>query len=1166
MPTKILVIDEKPDESDGTVGWLRQQAYEVTIVDQAEQASAIAEQVQPDLVLLSAALRSTSSTEVSQRLRQNSNSAHIPIILLTERSGTEARAESIRTGANDFVSLPLKPADLKYKINAILNAGTLALGDNFRLLDETCNAALLMLPCNLAWLLIIEDGTLRSRMIASDRGRGSSAGEVFLRLMAGGESGHPSFLLVPGDNPLSDIVLDGNSLINVTLDDLQNVTDGGPLLRAVKQLQLSYVHFLPLEGGGQTIGMLVLGSKQAHDNTSTHGQKLILAIMNQAATVVENSRLVMGLAARQEQMRAEQAFRKMVLDTMGDALVVIDDEAIIRYANNRLLRMSGYTREELYGNSVGAIFHSSARDTLISALRREGSPTVNFSQQLVTKTGRIIPVLMSRSTGAVGGTADRSTVLVLSDLSEQKRREQALERQSERLRALNRAAQAITSALSVDDVIALLLQSTAEIVQSRSTCLFMRNDSNADRYSVVAAIGVQAEALDQMLSVNGTGLIGQVIQDRKGRLVAQVAQETDPAQQVEPAGSALLVVPLMVIDQVIGVLEAVDKVEGKFVQEDLEILENLVSSASVAIENARLFGQTQRRVNELSTLLESSAAVSSTLEIGSVLELIARRLLEALSVVHCSIATWNRGSGALVVLAKVSNAYWDIDCGPQRSPAMSKWLSIILEQELPCFFRLADERLDSPMQAYMRNLGVDNALLFPLRWGEEVVGLLELFNTRPEAPFDTRSLEAVDECIKRWRDQLRKQGQGEWFERDSLTDLYQRVVRPSGATWCIISRWDSSTRTIRSMRESGFAFWDDETGLYYELRRYPLMELTLTDGSTITLDAETLRHDPNERQMIADIGAGTGLIIPLLVRGEAIGLVKLLDSTSDRVFDIAEITLSQGIGNVVANAMENAQLYKSLERRADALQAAYDELRLSDKVKDALIQNLSHELQTPLHQVVMQLDLLMDGAFGPVTTDQHETMQSSMAKITGLGDMIRDMVSLRALDTDGLAFEYRSLNQIIETVVRSVMPKANQFGLQIVTDLPAETSQVWADSGRIAEVLDQLVDNAIKFSPRNERSADRLEIRVEDSSSLMVQVCVEDYGIGIPSEEFDKIFHRGYQVDGSMTRRFGGTGLGLALARQIVEAHGGKIWVESSGSGGSQFLFTIPKTEIKSQD
>ena len=104
------------------------------------------------------------------------------------------------------------------------------------------------------------------------------------------------------------------------------------------------------------VGMLVLASKEPHDLSKPQGQKLIMALVNQASTVVENTRLVSHLAARQEQMRVEQAFRKMVLDTMGDGLVVIDEDAVIRYVNNRLLRMSGYTRMELYGNSIGVIF------------------------------------------------------------------------------------------------------------------------------------------------------------------------------------------------------------------------------------------------------------------------------------------------------------------------------------------------------------------------------------------------------------------------------------------------------------------------------------------------------------------------------------------------------------------------------------------------------------------------------------------------------------------------------------------------------------------------------------------------------------------------------------------------------------------------------------------
>src|SRR5260221_11895010 len=117
MPTKILVIDANTDGSNGSDGpaaWLRQQSYEVTVLDQAEQVATVAEQVQPDLVLLSASLQNANIGEVCQRLHQNNSSAHIRIILLTERSGSEARAESIRAGSKDFLSMRLKPANLKY--------------------------------------------------------------------------------------------------------------------------------------------------------------------------------------------------------------------------------------------------------------------------------------------------------------------------------------------------------------------------------------------------------------------------------------------------------------------------------------------------------------------------------------------------------------------------------------------------------------------------------------------------------------------------------------------------------------------------------------------------------------------------------------------------------------------------------------------------------------------------------------------------------------------------------------------------------------------------------------------------------------------------------------------------------------------------------------------
>ncbi len=1170
MPIRILVVSDQIEEIDAILNWLRQDGHEAILAVHGDslQALAIAEQALPDLVLVSTAIERVSGVEISQQLRHNTNTAQIPILLLTDHAQSAARAELIQAGANDCITRPLKKAVFKQKLNAILNTATLALGDNYRLLDETCQAALFLLPSNLAWLLTLDGASLHSRMIASDRGNGSSAGEVFLRLVADGQAGHPAFPITPDDNLLADALLNAEPQVNLTIQQLQALPGSVSFIRGLTQLRLSFVHLLPLTAMGQVIGLLVLASKQSHDMTTVEGQKLVMSVVNQASMAVGNSQLIATLAVRQEQNHADQAFRKMVLDTMGDGLVVIDDEAIIRYANLRLFRMTGYSRQDLYGKSVGAIFHPDGREALVNNLKRQARATISFGQRLQTKAGDEIPVLMSRTTGALGingapGTKNAlQTALVISDVSEQKRRERELERQGERLRALNQAVQVITSALTADDINTSLVQAATSIVKCKTASLFMRKESQPDSYSVVAAIGPEANTLLNLTASVGEGVIGAVAHDRKARLVALNGHSPKSVRETMTGANTLVAVPLIVIDQVIGVLEVNEKIDGQFGQEDVEILENLAASASVAIENARLFAQSQRRVNELSTLLEASAAVSSTLEINNVLELIARRLIEVLDVARCSIAMWNRAANELVILAKTCNAYWVPGTGPARPTSIMGLYNIILQDGLPCVFHRGDANLDPRMQSYMASLGMVDALLMPIRFGQKVVGLIELFSTNDGARFSGRNLQNIEESINRWREQVRRRDNEEWFDRDGLTDLYQWVVRSSGATWCIISSWEGGEVSIRTVREIGFVVWDSDSGLHDDLGNYPLMAQSLTAGLPITLQPIPLEADPNERAAMAQVGASGGLIVPLMARGESIGLVKLLDN-ENRSFDLAEISLCQGIGNVVANALENAQLYLSLERRANALQAAYDELRLSDKVKDSLIQNLSHELQTPLYQIVMQLDLLLDNAFGPLNEEQRENMQSAVTKVTGLSELIRDIISLRSLDIEDFVFKDSSLEEIVDAAVRSLLPKAYKAGLQIVTGFPPIVSPVWADADRVREVLDQLIDNAIKFSPKSERKADRVEIRVEDNGT-MLDVCVQDFGIGIPETEFDKIFHRGYQVDGSLTRRFGGTGLGLALARQIVEVHGGKIWVESMVSGGSQFHFTIPKTDVKS--
>lgn len=1153
MAQKILVADAHPQGFEPILDWLQREDYEITRLTRSEQVLPTAEQLGPDLILLSTAMPGIDGIELCRRLRRHNALVQTPIILIAPSNAAEIHAEGILAGANDVISKPVQPSqisDIQQRVNALLVSPASTMTNSNRLLEETCQSALAILNCNLAWLMIAEGGMLRSRAIVSEHG--VSAAEVFLRLVNSGAVGQPTFPLLPGDNPLSAVALGAAPLVNVAVQQVQGMVNGMALYRALAQLRLTYVHFLVLTSSGQMTGLLLLGCTSEHDTTSARGQRLLTALINQAGTVIENVRLVNYLAIHEERLRTEQAFRSMVLDTMADGLVVVDQQTIIRFVNNRLLMMSGYSYQELYGNSVGVIFHPEGRDMLLESLGRPGRTTVSFSQQLITKRGSIIPVLMSRAVAPQSRSVEPQMVLVLSDLTEQRRREQALESQSEQLRMLNRAVQTITSALSLEDVIEMVLQATFEIVKCVNACIFIQSEVQPDVLHVIAAKGPQAETLRTATARVGQGIVGQVIESRTPIFTPYIATIPGSELSIERQGSAVIAIPLVVMDEVIGVLEVINKAEGHFSEDDAKILENLASAASAAIENARLYGQSQRRVTELSMMLDASGAVSSTLDIGSVLELIARRLADAMSVNRCSIATWDQTANRLITLAETCNAYWLPGDGPERQITGTALATAVLQREQVSIARVNDAGLEPRMREVFARSGMCHAMIIPLSVGATVVGTVELYNVQEDRPFTPQQAQLVKEAIAHWRGQLLRSHV--WYEYENLTDLYRLVEQVSHASWCIISGWDRRDKRIRALREVGFAVWEERSGVPYRLDAYPTMSTSLQQGLPMTLIPALLFNDPDTQALMAGLGVHTGLIIPLLVRGESSGLVQLLDIAQDRNFDIAEITLCQGIANVVGNALENARLYQSLEKRANALQAAYNEVRETDKVKDNLIQNLSHELKTPLQQIIFELALLSEGDFGPLNEDQKNNVDSVMNRIAQLGKRVNQMVSLQAAQE--MQFSPVELGSVIAQVLEQGQAKAARARMRIVPYLPPELPRVRADKDRLIEVIEQILDNAIKFSP----NADRIELRIGSGSSVvMAQISIRDFGIGIDRTEFDKIFQRGYQVDSGLTRRFGGAGMGLAIAKQIIEAHGGKIWVESIPGTGSQFFFTIPR-------
>jgi signal transduction histidine kinase len=295
------------------------------------------------------------------------------------------------------------------------------------------------------------------------------------------------------------------------------------------------------------------------------------------------------------------------------------------------------------------------------------------------------------------------------------------------------------------------------------------------------------------------------------------------------------------------------------------------------------------------------------------------------------------------------------------------------------------------------------------------------------------------------------------------------------------------------------------------------------------------------------------LAVPLISRDRVIGTITV-DSDRVNAFSQSDIQLMTIAAAQVSVAIANARLYEEAEDRAAKLAVAYRELQESDRLKDELVQNVSHELRTPLTFVKGYVDLLLDGEMGLINPDQQHALQIVGDKTAEITRLIDDIMSLQRIESTNLMLETFSMVNLVEEAISCHRLTADNHGIFLLWDGPGQPVFVTADRGRLNQVFDNLIGNAMKFSPNG--GTVQVNLTEEDG---YVRVAIADQGIGVPSDKLDRIFERFYQVDGSARRRFGGTGIGLAIVKRIIDAHQGRIWVESEVNKGSTFYFTLPK-------
>ncbi|MFT4114876.1 PAS domain S-box protein [Silvibacterium sp.] len=231
------------------------------------------------------------------------------------------------------------------------------------------------------------------------------------------------------------------------------------------------------------------------------------------------------------------------------------------------------------------------------------------------------------------------------------------------------------------------------------------------------------------------------------------------------------------------------------------------------------------------------------------------------------------------------------------------------------------------------------------------------------------------------------------------------------------------------------------------------------------------------------------------------------------------------------------------------------ERRQLDRMKDEFISTVSHELRTPLTSLRAALGLLSSGSLEGRPEKTEQMLELAMSNCNRLVFLVNDILDFERIGAGRLHLDRTAVRaeELLREAVQRQTETANRAGLRIRVD--AEPVKLWVDSGRIVQAISRLLSNAIKFSPPNTEIALRAHA-VSDAEALIE---VHDHGRGIPAEMLDTIFDRFRQGDASDSRASGGTGMGLALARGLVDLHGGRIWAESTIGLGSSFFLTLPR-------
>ncbi len=664
----------------------------------------------------------------------------------------------------------------------------------------------------------------------------------------------------------------------------------------------------------------------------------------------------------------------------------------------------------------------------------------------------------------------------------------------------------------------------------------------------------------------------------------------------KPPKSAVFV-PMLVGEVVKGTisLQNVDK-ENAFSDADLRLLTTLTNSMSVALENARLFDETTRLLKETEQRTAELGVINSVqdglvreMDINSIYELVGERLCNLFNTQTVLIRTFDLNLG-------LENWWYVIEKGLRHysEPRPIIWANkYLIENRTPLIIN--ENYLEAAKKHGSSGVSMGmppkSAVFVPMIVGDMVKGSVSLQNVEIEHAFSESDLRLLTTLTNSMSVALEN---ARLFDETNLllNESKQRAAELStvnNISKALASQLDTDDLIkmvgdqLKDLFKANIAYLallDTETRMIhfkYQFGEEMLSRLIgegltskiLTTGEPLLINNDLAEQTVQMGIQRMGIDAASYLGVPIPVGDEIIGVLSVQSTEQENRFDENDLRLLSTIASSVGVALKNATLFEEVKQAKMEAEAASNAAERANEAKSAFLSTVSHELRTPLTSVLgfakiirKRLDERIfpmvnrtDAKIDKTISQISENLQVVISEGERLTHLINDVLDLAKIEAGKMEWSQENIfmSQVAERAIAATTSLFDQKPLKLIKKIDSDLPEIIGDKDKLIQVIINLISNAVKFTDEG-----IVTCHVYKEKDELI-VSISDTGIGIAPEDYAAVFEQFKQVGGdTLTDKPKGTGLGLPICKEIVEHHGGRIWLESFQGKGSTFLFALP--------